>query len=456
MARVTDRGGFSWARGAVFCAGLGLSSLMVLRAQVGGDQLNLLARGWLWAAEGRLVPHGNPLSSGGNAPGAITGWLVGAPLELWRDHRAPALSILVLHVAAYALLDAIVRRRLGPRGRLLFAVLYWLNPWRLYHSAFVWNPNYLFFFGAVHLWALLAQREEARWWASAALVASIGLAFEVHPAAILLAAMAGLLWLRGFYRLHWGGVALGLALACVPLVPWLLAGPAPPNPQAPDRGFLGRGLIYVWPMLRGHLDWLRYGALAIGGKAATFDFAALGGAWNAWLGPVARALSGAGFLTALAALAANCRQIGRALRRGWRPAPPVSGRGELREIAAVGWVAAALVFAASPTTIMNWQGLVLLHVAILPVVLWVEGLWRLYRRVTARVVAVIAVLAIALGAAMALGSPHYRCGGKGRIQLTLRADHPMFRELGILVTCPMPIERVTGWWPDVFPEPSGR
>jgi hypothetical protein len=453
---LTAGNGLAVARRAAFGAGLFLSLLMVWRSQVGGDQLNLLARGWLLAAEGRLVPYGNPLSSGGNAPGAITGWLVGAPLQLWRDHRAPALSILLLHVAAYAILDAIVRRRLGARGRLLFAVFYWLNPWRLYHSAFVWNPNYLFFFAAVHLGALLAQREAARWWASTLLVASIGLAFQVHPSAILLAALAGLLWLRGFYRLHWGGVALGLALACLPLVPWLLAGPAPPNPQAPDRGFPGRGLIYVWPMLRGHLDWLRYGGLAIGGKAARFDFGALGGAWNAWLGPLARGLSAVGFFTALAALAANRREIGRALRRGLRPAPPVSGRGELREIAAVGWVAAGLVFAASPTTIMNWQGLVLLHVAILPVVLWAEGLWRLHPRAGARLGALVAALAIALGAAMALGSPHYRCDGKGRIQLTLRADHPMFHELGIVATCPMPIDRVTGWWPDVFPEPSGR
>jgi hypothetical protein len=209
-------------------------------------------------------------------------------------------------------------------------------------------------------------------------------------------------------------------------------------------------------MLRGHVDWLRYGGLAIGGKAASFDFGALGGAWDAWLGPVARGLSAAGFLTALAALAANLREIGRALRRGLRPVPPLSGRGELREVAAVGWVAAALVFAASPTTIMNWQGLVLLHVAILPVVLWTEGLWRLRDRAMTRVVATVAILAIVLGAAMALGSAHYRCGGKGNIQLALRGDHPMFHELGILETCALPIRPITGWWPDVFPEPPSR
>ncbi|MCB1009747.1 MAG: hypothetical protein KDB94_12755, partial [Acidobacteria bacterium] len=70
-------------------AGLLLSAWMVSRAELGGDQLNLLSRGWLWAAQGELVPYGNPLSSGGNGPGAVTTVLVGAPLFVWMDPRAP-------------------------------------------------------------------------------------------------------------------------------------------------------------------------------------------------------------------------------------------------------------------------------------------------------------------------------------------------------------------------------
>ena len=57
-----------------------LSLLLALRSQVGGDQLNLLARGWLLVARGEWVPYGNPSSSGGAVPGGMTALLVAAPL----------------------------------------------------------------------------------------------------------------------------------------------------------------------------------------------------------------------------------------------------------------------------------------------------------------------------------------------------------------------------------------
>src|SRR4051794_16798652 len=81
----------------VFAAGLLLSVLLLARSQSAGDQLNLLARGWLWAAKGQFLPYGNPMSTGGKAPGGITTFLVGLPLFVWRDHRAPTVVILLFH-----------------------------------------------------------------------------------------------------------------------------------------------------------------------------------------------------------------------------------------------------------------------------------------------------------------------------------------------------------------------
>src|SRR5260370_38879026 len=72
-----------------FAAGLVLAALLVARSQVGGDQLNLLARGWLLAARRQMVWFGNPMSTGGQAPGGVTSLLVGLPLLLWGDHPAP-------------------------------------------------------------------------------------------------------------------------------------------------------------------------------------------------------------------------------------------------------------------------------------------------------------------------------------------------------------------------------
>jgi hypothetical protein len=138
--------------GAVF------SILMLARSQVAGDQLNMLARGWLLVAEGQWIPFGLPTSAGGKAPGGLTALVTGLPLLAWKHHRAPSLLLLALQVVAYVLLDRLVSRIAGQGGRLLFAILYWLSPWRLYHSTFLWNPSYMLFFGALHLWSTHRQR----------------------------------------------------------------------------------------------------------------------------------------------------------------------------------------------------------------------------------------------------------------------------------------------------------
>src|SRR5512134_3185773 len=88
------RGPLEWTAAArtiwlLFALGLAISVAMLVRSQVAGDQLNLLARGWLLAEEGRFIPYGNPMSTGGKAPGGVTTLLVGVPLMLWKDHRAP-------------------------------------------------------------------------------------------------------------------------------------------------------------------------------------------------------------------------------------------------------------------------------------------------------------------------------------------------------------------------------
>src|SRR6187551_1392563 len=141
------------SRRALFLAGAAISLLMVLRTQVGGDQLDLLARGWRLAARGDLVPHGNPLSNGGNEPGAVTSLVVGLPLFLRMDHLAPVWLVWVTHLLAWWLLDRTLARALGggARARTLFAAFYWLSPWQLYFAGLLWNPSYLFLAGAAHL-----------------------------------------------------------------------------------------------------------------------------------------------------------------------------------------------------------------------------------------------------------------------------------------------------------------
>jgi hypothetical protein len=442
-----------------FAFGLLVSLLALARGQVGGDQLNLLARGWALAADGHWISYGNPMSTGGKAPGGITSLLVGLPLFIWRDYRAPVVVILLFHVLAYLLLDRTLKRILSPRERVFLAVLYWLNPWRLYFSGFLWNPNYLFLFGALHLTTSLAQRDRPRFWQSFLHVLALGVAFQIHASFLLLAVASALLWWRRYLRVHWTGAILGGLLAAIPLVPWvidLIHSPAILTDA--DKGFLGRGLVYVFPLLRGLVFWLRYSSLTLSGKMAAFDFGdfldpALGASLGLW---VSRILTVLLPLSMLLPLGGNLWLWRKAGRRWKRPLPPeATDRAWLKGYALWNFVAAVIVFSLSPTTIMMWQGLILLQAAIIPLLLWAGALSRTRHAPRVQTVArIYTAAAMAVLVILPLGSLHYRCvghDGSDSFGLPLRSDHPMLHELGIQKTCPLPLNRPDGWWPDVLP-----
>jgi len=473
---------------ACFAAGLVLSAVMLMRSVTGGDQLNLLARGWLWATRGQFIPYGNPLSTGGKAPGCITTLLVGLPLFVWRDYRAPTLLILLFQAAGFLLLDATLRRILAPHERFLFAVVYWLSPWRFYLSGFLWNPNYLFLFGAVHLWSCLAQRHRALFWASLLHTAGLVLAFQIHPSFLLLIVASALLWWRKYFKIQWPGAVLGALLGALPLLPWYLEVRVHPviATAAAGKGFPGRGLLYVFPLLRGVAYWLRYGSLYVADDLTAFDFMDVlnSDRWGPRLGGAvmiaARALLP---LTMLLALLANLwlwRPVRRRFAR-WRPAgpeadgrlhrawlfvrdairfaasretqasPQASGRTWLRGYVLWCFAAVVLVCSAAPTTIMYWQVLPVFHAAVLPLVLWAGLLWRSRQaRRTGRAVGLWVGLSLVLAAAIAAGSPLYRCNGRQPMRFSLVSHSPMFQELGLQDTCPWPLDRPGGWWPDVL------
>jgi len=441
--------------GALFVVGLALSAVLLARGLPAGDQLNLLARGWLLAEKGQFISYGNPMSTGGKAPGGITTILVGLPLMVWRDYRAPTVVILLFHVLAYWLLDRTLRRVLGPGERVLFAVLYWLNPWRLYFSGFLWNPSYLFLFGAIHLWSCLGQRDRPRFWMTFLHAAGLVLAFQVHASFLLLAMASFLLWLRGYFKIHWPAAVLGGALAALPLIPWLIDLEANPSiVTEADKGFLGRGLALVLPGLRGIAYWLRYNSLGLPEKVARFDFGPVVGGSDAWLGPALSFLDRTVLaLTAVFPLLAGI-WFWRRNRHRWRRRFPAEASDRVWLHGYVLWcfLASVIVFALAPTTVMYWQVVLLFHAAALPLVLWAGALWRSRRgRLVTRVVWGYAAAEILLALAVAFGSPQYRCGGRYDMRFPLVADSPMFDDLGIRRDCPWPMNRPEAWWPDVLP-----
>jgi len=449
-------------RAALFLIGLAIGLVMVARSQVSGDQLNLLARGWLFAEKGQLIPYGLPTSAGGNSPGSLTSLLVGLPLVVWRDYRAPTMLVFLCHVAAYLLLDRTLRGVLSGHGRTLFAVFFWLNPWRLHFSGFLWNANYLVMFGALHLWTVRRQRRRASFWLSFVHVLAIGAMMQLHSSFVILALATVLLAWRGYFKPHWLGAACGALVVAGSLVPWLLAVRADPSLMPSGTGFLGRGLVLLFPLVRGVLYWLRYPSLSFSGTGnadmTTLDFAStLGSSTDAALVVVLGFLTQiVGPATLLLPLLAN-GWLWRRVRRGVLRRLPEDASDRCWLLGYVRWVFVAMVVSAglSPTTIMAWQGFSVLHAAVLAVVLYlmVLGHTRLGR--AARLVpSLYAWLAILLLVAMAFGAPHYRVGGRHAHAIALRADHPMLPDLGIDRVGSVTIDSVNGWWPDALPRPA--
>ena len=441
--------------GAVLGA-FALAAVMAAVAQPGGDQLNLLARGWLLAARGELVPFGNPLSTGGDAPGPATAVVVGAPLALVSHHRAPVALVWLCHLVAYLLLDRALRSALTPIERTAFAVVWALGPWRMAAGETLWNPNFLVLVGAVHLATSLALAERPRFGATFAQVLALGLGAQLHPSVLLLGVLSLLLWARGDLRPSWPGFAAGLAVIAATLAPWLAAAAERPEIAAAEGGFPFRGLVFLFPLLKGMAYLVRYPSLYVGHEASRFDFTErLGAATDGWLTPAVRgfeAVVGAASVALVAlALVGFVRAAG--LESFRRAGVVRDERTRLVRYVCAALVAALAVFAADPTTPQSWQALPLLHVSVVPVA-WGAG--RLARRRgergVLRLLAAWAVVALLLDVALAAGGRDFRCGGRDSKVVPLRSTSPMFEELGLQRECPWPLGVPGGWWPDVLPE----
>ena len=433
-----------WVLLSLFLFGLAISLLMVVRTQVGGDALCMLTRGWLLAEKGIWVPFGNWTSAGGYVPGGLTALVVGLPLTVWMDPRSPVVPILLSHVLAYGMLDWLVKETLGQRARYIFAIVYWLNPWQLYQSAWLDNSNYGFLTGAIHLWGCYRQRHRPSFFHSALLVTVIGLTAQLHLYAILMVVAAILLWWRGYWKPHWGGVVLGSLITFGALIPFFLEVSRHPEvfPGGDDTMF--DSLLRVWPILKGIGYWLRYASLSAATDMFSYDFTpSLGVSADVVLSPIFFILGPVlGGATVTLPLLANIWLW----RSHWAqsrtdPVEQWSGRSWLRGYAL--WVFAASVVAntMSPSPTMYWHGLIAFHAAVLPLVLWVDALLQTRRAPAVQTGTVVYLtLTVVLLLSMVFGSRQYRVGGRDTVGPPPRRDHEILRDLGL------PID-ASGRWP---------
>jgi hypothetical protein len=321
----------------------------------------------------------------------------------------------------------------------------------MYQSAWLDNSSYVFLTGAVHLWACYGQRNRPRFLLSLALVASTGLTFQLHLDALILVIAAALLWLRGYWKPHWGGVAVGAVITFGTLIPFVVEATAHKEVIPCSAGYPGRSLVMVWPVLKGFGYWFRYASLSCTTRMLAFDFTpAFGATADGILAPIYSALGrGIAHVTVLSPLLANLWiwRRRRPLRR-LLPADRLVGRAWLGRYAV--WLCAAcfIANALSPAPVMWWHNLIAFPGTLLPVVLWASALLRTRRApLVNKVVLAYAIFAVVLLAGMAVGAKQYRFGGRKPKGIAVNTDHEILHDLRITETCPITVAPQGGLWP---------
>ncbi len=406
---------------------------MAWRSQITGDQGMLIELGWPLVEHGQWLQHGMPTSAGGRSPGGFTSLLMALPLWLWADYRSPAIFLAVVHAGAFLLLRRWLRPALTENGDWLLLLLVWLNPWRMYFSAHIWNANFMFVMAVLHLGLAQSMREK-NFVATVCMCLLIALGMQLHTSVMVLAIASLLMFWKRFIKVHWGGVLVGIALGVAAAVPWLLEVMQHPELKPGGKGFFMRGLIYVFPLVRGVLYWLKMSSLSLAARMSEVDFVEFPARLNSIIKPIAVAIGTLAHLTLLSVIAIQWRFFKRQyiwLRAHWRDAMQAEKpRAWLRQYIVFIAIAALISFAVSPTTVMFWQAFIVLPASALITIFWVEAAIQTPKG--ARIILISklwAAFALFLIVAQTFGGPHFRCDAENAV------IDPILRNLNVTDQC---------------------
>lgn len=396
---------------------LGVAALVVLggfllrlwlasRATLYFDQVSLLRLGMRLALDGELSPVGKTMSGGLRIPGSLLQLLVGVPLDLWFDYRSARVLYLLLQLAAGLVLWSVVGPAADHRVAAVYLALYWLSPWALYLSGFLWEPGYLLLPAAAHLWACWRLRDEARFWPAALLGWILVGAPQLHASGVVLILLTlGLLAVKAV-RIHLPGLLLGSALGSLTLVPTVLALVQGELPETGNAEADLPGILKVYPVVKAALYWLRLGSLDVGRRLRQVELIPLGESESMVLATTVLfhlflALTIGSFFIALVAhwrFYQRESEDGRGL-----PADPF-----WRGYVLLAFASLLVANMLSPVTVQGWHVLVVLHAATIPIAWWIVDVWSRAGAPLRIALVLFVVLRAPIALFIGLGHPMYR------------------------------------------------
>ncbi len=223
---------------------------------------------------------GNRGSGIGYVPGSAMTAVTALPMKIWFSPYAAGLVIWLSQLLSLGFLYDCSKKFKLPLTGVLVILFFWLNPWRVEQME-LYNPAYLFFFASLHLWTGLKMKEK-NFWATLLHVLSIGLCVQFHFSALILAITSLILLYYRWFKVHWLGFTVGTAVTLLSLLPWYMAylsqSELAITMSDPDKAFLGRNFLYVYPVLKAILYWVRYSSMYF----ARHIFTEVEFAWIPW------------------------------------------------------------------------------------------------------------------------------------------------------------------------------
>lgn len=257
---------------SLFLIGLFFSFWYASHQILTGDQTQMLYKGYTGFLQNSWISYGNAASAVGNVPGSLSSLVVGLPLFVYNSPWAPMSFLIALHVVSFLLLDSIVKDVFSTKVRLVFVVLYWINPWFLFENI-LYNPSYLFFFSALHLWSAYKLKNESSFIYSFLHVLSIGMAMQLHYSWIILGFISTFLLYKNIVKVNWFGVIFAFIVIALSLIPYLqeLLHNEEIRQNAGNKDghrYIGWGGVHVYPVLKAFIYWLRYASFIFPNKLA--------------------------------------------------------------------------------------------------------------------------------------------------------------------------------------------
>ncbi len=160
---------------------------------------------------------------GAHIPGGVYFWILGLPLLVFNSPEASMALIVLLSVGGLAIGYRLLRREYGPPAALGGLLLAAFNPFHLFHSDRIWNPNLLlpigFWFLVVLVYTIRGQGRRSTFWLGALMVA----APQIHLSVALLVALAVAAMVvvrpKGF---RWLQFVAGLAAGAATYLPYVI------------------------------------------------------------------------------------------------------------------------------------------------------------------------------------------------------------------------------------------